>query len=45
MNITLALFEEWFEEEMEQLAEADEIIEITESSEELLAEAEEIHEE
>ena len=37
--------EEWFEEEVEQLAEVDEIIEITESSEELLAEAEEIHEE
>jgi hypothetical protein len=33
--------EEWFEEDVEQLAEADEIIEITESSEELFAEAEE----
>ena len=42
---SLEELEEWFEEEVEQLAEADEIIEITESSEELLAEAEEIHEE
>ena len=33
--------EEWFEEELEELQEADEVFETTESSEELLAEAEE----
>ncbi len=37
--------EEWLEEELEEIQEADEIIEVTESREELLAEAEEIHEE
>jgi len=37
--------EEWFEEDLEEIQEADEIIETTESREELLAEAEEITEE
>ena len=42
---TLEDLEEWFEETMEEIQEDDEIFETTESREELLAEAEEIHEE